>query len=147
MSSTAAGAKAFFTADHRQCDDQWARLEAAVTSRDEGASREGWERFDAAMRRHFAMEEEVLFPAIEVATGMVNSGPVAVMRHEHTQMRALLEEMKQRAQTDDFEGLLDQGDTLLMLIQQHNAKEEGILYPLADRAVAWAPVAEKLRAY
>ena len=34
---------------------------------------------------------------------------------------------------DECLGLLD---TLHLVIQQHNAKEEAILYPLADRALA-----------
>jgi len=149
MTTPDAGATAFFSADHRACDDSWASLEESAAQSDAAVSRASWERFDRGMRRHFAMEEEVLFPAIEQATGMFNTGPVAVMRHEHTQMRALLDEMGQRAKAGDFEGLLDQGDTLHLLIQQHNAKEEGILYPLADRALkaGWAELAAKLKAY
>ena len=59
-------------------------------------------------------------------------GPTAVMRHEHAQMRRVLEAMAQALAAADPQGLLDQGDTLLMLIQQHNLKEEHILYPMAD---------------
>ena len=32
--------------------------------------------------------------------------------------------------------MLDHGDTLLMIAQQHNVKEENILYPMADDALA-----------
>ncbi len=149
MISPDAGAKAFFTADHRSCDECWASLEDVADSADASTRGAQWARFAGAMRRHFSMEEDVLFPAIEQATGLFDSGPVAVMRHEHAQMRALLDEMERLAQADDFADLLDQGDTLLMVIQQHNAKEEGILYPLADRVLSgrWAELAQKLRGY
>lgn len=149
MANVEAGAQEYFTADHRECDAAWAVLEGAVGGGDTSKLGELWKVFEGRMRRHLAMEEEVLFPAIESATGMRGGGPVAVMRHEHEQMRGLLAEMARRAAAGDFEGVLDQGDTLLMVIQQHNAKEEGILYPLADNVLgpSWAAIAERLRAY
>lgn len=146
MANVDAGAQEYFETDHRECDSAWAALEAAGSDPARQASL--WVTFEARMRRHFAMEEEVLFPAIEEATGM-RGGPVAVMRHEHEQMRGLLDEMARRATDADFDGVLDQGDTLLMLIQQHNSKEEGILYPIAQRALAssWPALADRLRTY
>ena len=147
MNDPAAGAVHFFTTDHRDCDALWARLES--TGEDGGpAAVELWERYDAAMRRHFAMEEEVLFPTFEQTTGMTG-GPTMVMRAEHEQMRGLLDRMTELAAAGDFEALLDEGDTLHLLVQQHNAKEEGILYPMAGQvlAAAWSGVAERLRGY
>ncbi|MDC0358952.1 hemerythrin domain-containing protein, partial [Oligoflexia bacterium] len=85
-----------------------------------------------AMRRHFAMEEEVLFPAFENASGMSQGGPTFVMRMEHDQMRGVLDQMGTLMAAGNFEDVKDQGDTLLMLIQQHNIKEEGMLYPMCD---------------
>ena len=80
---------------------------------------------------------------------MVDAGPTAVMRGEHQQMRGLLDQMGEAAAAGDFDSVLDQGDTLLMLIQQHNVKEEGILYPLADRmlTVQWPALRERLADY
>lgn len=149
MTTPEAGASPFFIADHRACDDTWAALEAAASAGDAATSQARWETFHTALQRHFRMEEEVLFPALEEATGMRDAGPVAVMKHEHQQMRALLTELSRAAQAGDYQGLLDQGDTLLMVIQQHNAKEEGILYPLADRTLEpqWPALAERLKQY
>jgi hemerythrin-like domain-containing protein len=103
--------------------------------------------FSARLLHHLAMEEDILFPAFEAATGM-RGGPTHVMRSEHTQMRAVLTEMERRMSTGDLDGLLDQGDTLLMLIQQHNAKEEGMLYPMAEQALGeqWDSLAARLAA-
>ena len=145
MSNPDAGPVSFFAGDHRECDDAWAAIESAPAP----ARAALWATFKKRMERHLAMEEEVLFPAFEAATGMRGMGPTEVMRHEHAQMRALLTDMESRAAAGDFDGLLDQGDTLMMLIQQHNAKEEGMLYPMAENVLGsgWAAVAQKLKAY
>ena len=91
----------------------------------------------------------MLFPAFEAATGMTDSGPTFVMRMEHEQMRGLLEQMGTALERGDHDALLDQGDTLLMLIQQHNQKEEGMLYPMSERALAseWPALHERVAAY
>lgn len=119
----------FFTDDHRACDAAWTEVERLVDAGDPDGPA-AFHRFAAAMERHFRMEEDVLFPAFEAATGM-SGGPTAVMRMEHEQMRGLLRQMASAADADP-EALLDQGDTLLMLVQQHNVKEEGMLYPMCD---------------
>jgi hemerythrin-like domain-containing protein len=143
-----AGPIRFFTADHRRCDAVWARLEAAADTSDAAALRAVFAEFDAAMRQHLDLEEKVLFPAFEAATGM-RGGPTQVMRMEHAQMRQLLDRMAKSAAAGDADGVVDQGDTLLMLVQQHNLKEEGMLYPMCERALsggAWEPVAGELAA-
>ena len=137
----------FFSEDHRECDDAWAALEAAASAADKAKSGTLWPVFSARLLHHLKMEEDILFPAFEAATGM-RGGPTSVMRSEHTQMRAVLTEMERRMSTGDLDGLLDQGDTLLMLIQQHNAKEEGMLYPMAEQALSaqWDSLAARLAA-
>ena len=140
-----AGAVAFFTADHRSCDGLWAAVEEAAEGGDTAKIADAWKRFEAAMRRHFDMEEQVLFPAFEHASGM-QGGPTMVMRMEHQQMRGVLDQMAAAAERGEWDTIVDQGDTLLMLIQQHNAKEEGILYPMAQQHLAptWTEIAGRL---
>lgn len=134
-----------FSADHRLCDEMWAAVEAAAGEGDNPRTLAIFAEFAARMRRHFAMEEAVLFPAIEDATGM-RGGPTQVMRVEHVQMRNVIDQMATAAAASDVEAVLDHGDTLLMLIQQHNVKEEGILYPMADQALAasWGQLVERI---
>ena len=130
----------FFTADHRACDTTWAQIEAGeVTAH--------FPQFRTELLHHFAMEEEVLFPAFEQATGMT-SGPTAMMRMEHDQMRGLLTQMQTCFEAGDEESLLDLGDTLFMIIQQHNQKEEGMLYPMAQQHIpeSWPSLEAKLAA-
>lgn len=40
----------------------------------------------------------------------------------------------------------DAGDTLMMVIQQHNVKEEGMLYPMAESALSaeWSALYPRL---
>ena len=132
-------ASSFFTADHRDCDSKWSLFEAAVEAGDDAKAGPLWAQFKASMLRHFAFEEDVLFPAFEAATGMTQ-GPTAMMRLEHTQMRGLMAEMQAAADAGDFETVADHGDTLLMITAQHNLKEERMLYPMTDRTTDWAAV-------
>lgn len=124
----------FLSAHHRDCDEMYASAEAAVAKADWAAADKKATRFAQSLEGHFAMEEEVLFPAFEEATGMAG-GPPAVMRAEHAQMRQLLASMQAALAARDATAWLSAGETLLMMIQQHNMKEEGILYPMSDRAL------------
>lgn len=143
------GASAFFRPDHQRCDELWVAVESAASSADRAASARHYQAFEEAMERHLRMEEEVLFPALDRATGMGGGGPIAVMLHEHTQMRALLTQMAGCVRAGELDALLDHGDTLMMLIQQHNSKEECIVYPTADDALgsSWPSVATALAKY
>ncbi len=140
---------AFFAADHRACDALWNAVEVAHEAGDDPATLAAFKAFNAAMRRHLDMEEDILFPALGQATGMGEAGPIAVMKHEHGQIRALLDRMGNAAACGDVDDVTDEGDTLLMLIAQHNVKEESILYPMADRALGaeWAALRPKLARY
>lgn len=120
--------------DHVRCDHLFADAEAAVESGDWQQAGSANDRFIEAIRHHFAMEEEVLFPAFEQASG-AEMGPTQVMRHEHEQMRALFNEMNEAVSDHDAEAYLGAAETLLILMQQHNAKEEQILYPMSDRVL------------
>lgn len=78
------------------------------------------------------MEENVLFPAFETHTGST-AGPTQVMRMEHEQLRGLMQDMAHAVVKTDYEGYLGLSETLNMLTQQHNMKEENMLYPMSDK--------------
>jgi len=143
------GLAAFFEQDHRDCDARWADVEELLDTQDVEAARPAWQKFNTGMRRHIAMEEEVVFPAFEAAARMGGGGPTAVMRMEHKQMVGLLDQIEAAMESDDAEQAMDLGDTLLMLVQQHNIKEEGMLYPMAENILAgnWANLAKLLEEY
>ena len=122
----------YMAADHARCDQLYADGEAELLSGSFEKGREQMLAFEAGMRRHFEMEEAILFPAFEEATGMTQ-GPTMVMRAEHVQMNGVLAQIKESLEIDDPDTTLGAGETLLMLIQQHNMKEEGMLYPMVDQ--------------
>ncbi len=146
MTDAASSPQTFMTEDHRACDRLWSDLESAIDGGDDGRARELWKHFEEATRRHLGMEEVVRFPAFENAPGMHGGGPTAVMRLEHQQMRGVLGQMALAVASGDLQGVLDHGDTLLMLTQQHNVKEEGMLYPMMNRALGgqWPALAAQL---
>lgn len=125
----------FLSDDHGACDDLFAGAENAVAAKDWARARAQFDAFNASMQRHFAREEDVLFPAFEARTGM-SGGPTYVMRAEHQQMNGLLNEMNQALEKSDAKAYLGLSETLLMLMRQHNMKEENILYPMSDQALS-----------
>jgi iron-sulfur cluster repair protein YtfE (RIC family) len=124
----------FLGSDHRACDDLFASAEAAAAQKNWDSARSLFGQFQAAMAHHLAMEEDVLFPAFESRTGM-SSGPTQVMRMEHVQMRDLMQEMAKAVAAGNQDSYLGLSETLNMLMQQHNLKEENMLYPMSDRVL------------
>lgn len=119
---------------HRHCDAAFARAGERAAARDwTGLERDGG-TFLREIERHIELEENLLFPAFEERTGMT-SGPTEVMRTEHAQMRGMFAQMRAAIQAKDAEQYLGIAQTLLALLQQHNAKEESMMYPMLDRAL------------
>jgi len=123
------------TRDHRGCDSLIAAVEEAVEKHHWDEAGRLFSDFVASMERHLGKEEEVLFPALEQKAG-TGMGPVQVMRKEHEDMRRLFTEIREDIVQQQAEHCLGLSDTLLMLMQQHNLKEESILYPMADQMLA-----------
>ena len=121
-------------AHHKHCDDLFVAAEEAVQRGDWAAAAPAFERFHNQMKAHFEAEEGMLFPAFEAATGM-SAGPTQMMRHEHEQMRSLLAQLVAACEDRESETYAGVAETLLMLMQQHNMKEENILYPMCDQAL------------
>ena len=119
---------------HRHCDDLFVAAEDSVQSGDWTAAAPAFARFRDQMQAHFEAEEGLLFPAFEAATGM-SAGPTRMMRHEHDQMRGLLAQLAAACDARDSQGYGGAAETLLMLMQQHNMKEENILYPMCDQSL------------
>ncbi len=123
------------TAAHRRCDEGLASAEDAVTKEQWSDAAQRWADFENSLALHLAREEKVLFPSFEQATGMTE-GPTAVMRMEHDQMRDLFVRLSESVHAQNGSGFLDLSETLMVLIQQHNMKEEQMLYPMCDRSLS-----------
>lgn len=123
--------KDFMTQDHKECDESFAQMEDAVASKSADALAK-FEEFADALTNHFKMEEMVLFPAFERKTGMTQ-GPTQVMVMEHEQMRELLSKMSGAIEENNNDKFFGLSETLMILMQQHNMKEEQMLYVMAEQ--------------
>lgn len=90
---------------------------------------------------HHAKEEDVLFKAL-VDNGMPReNSPVAAMLIEHEQGRAYVRAMETAVQqapsgdTDVYQTIADNALAYAALLRDHIAKEDDILYPLAERVI------------
>ena len=120
--------------DHGRCDALFADAETAAQSADWAGCQRDMSKFRYALLAHFSIEEEVIFPSFEAKTGMTE-GPTRVMRGEHAQMRALVDVLQRSVERKDVDAFADAAETLLILMQQHNMKEENILDPMCDQAL------------
>jgi hemerythrin-like domain-containing protein len=137
----------FMTTKHRECDDFFSVAESAVNKQNWPLAEKNWQHFVDELLLHFDAEETILFVEFEQATGMT-SGPTQVMRMEHEQMRALVNEITQALTGYDKSKFLELSDTLMVLMQQHNMKEEMMLYPMSAQHLTEATQVEKmLKAY
>lgn len=123
--------KEYLTTDHRHCDELFASMEE-VASTSLQAAKEITEKFIDASERHFQMEERVMFVEFEQKTGMTQ-GPTAMMRQEHEQMRGLLKQLLDAIEEDNKDKFFGTTETLMILLQQHNMKEEQMLYTMAQQ--------------
>src|SRR5262249_36065605 len=100
-------------------------------------AREAWAEFELGLRRHIGFEESILFPEFERATGTPPGvGPTLVMKIEHRRIEALLESIG-RALAGDAAPWPLRAEPHEVL-GAHNAKEEGVLYPMTDGSLGEA---------
>jgi iron-sulfur cluster repair protein YtfE (RIC family) len=124
----------FMTGHHKVCDELFTIAESSIAEGnwDQGIGQ--WEEFANELEKHFAREESILFPEFEAETGSMG-GPTHMMRMEHEQMRALVAEINKATSERDADQFLALTETLMMTMQQHNMKEEQMLYPMIDHAM------------
>ena len=132
----------FFQKDHVRLDKLFQKFRTLKHSRFEEA-KECLDEFLNGLLKHIGWEEEILFPVFEDKTAFKAEGPTVVMRFEHKQIKQALRLIHQSVQeanvaTDDYEGIL------LEVLTQHNAKEEGILYPALDELLSHDELAQIL---
>jgi len=122
----------YMTSKHRECDDVFTEAEGAVAKDDWLLASQKWPIFTKELALHLQAEETILFPKFEQATGMTD-GPTQVMRMEHEQMRALIQNLDNALTKRNKVSFLGFSETLMVLMQQHNMKEEMMLYPMTEQ--------------
>ena len=91
---------------------------------------------------HHAKEETELFPALEQRGIPREGGPIGVMLAEHdmgrTYVRAMAEAARRYSQGESAAaaGLVQGGRSYVGLLRQHIAKEDGMLFAMADRVLS-----------
>ena len=124
----------FMRDDHRTCDHLYTDAENALAAKNTEEAKRLFGEFYRATNHHFDMEERELFVTFEKRTGMVG-GPTQMMRFEHQQLRTQLEAMLKALKENKFDDFFGIGESMMIMLQQHNMKEEQMLDPMLDRAL------------
>jgi len=85
-----------------------------------------------ALRRHIYLEEQFVFPPIRQAGVLM---PVLVMLREHGALWQLMDDLVELLDDGDRSGIDALATTshgLLTQLEQHNSKEEPLIYPHVD---------------
>lgn len=90
---------------------------------------------------HHGKEEAILFPALEEAGFPRDAGPVGVMLDEHVQGRGLLSALRDAAPRaggapDERARFASTARGYAQLLSAHIDKENHVLFPMADQAIA-----------
>ncbi len=126
--------KEYLSKEHQHCDNLFAMAEEKIAEGDWNTGSLFFNDFYNALTLHFQKEEELLFPAFEQVSGN-ECGPTKIMLSEHAQFRTMIDQLKENVASTDQEGYMGNSETLFMLMQQHNAKEEQMLYTMADQLI------------
>ncbi len=102
---------------------------------------------------HHAKEEKNLFPMLEKKGMPHDTGPIAVMLAEHSagrQMISRIAGLLSAAEQEDKKALLSLAESLsdyVNLLESHIDKENNILFPMAERLLGEAEMAELEKAF
>ena len=128
----------YLMTDHRRLDGIMETCRDLAASGNMKGAASTFIEFRKGLLRHIKIEEGLLFPEFELATGLhKSSGPTGVMRHEHAEIIRLLDLIQdvfdsEKPDASEFDSLRA---AVVALLGEHNGKEERILYPMTDRMV------------
>lgn len=93
-----------------------------------------------ADRCHHGKEEDILFAEMEAHGFTKDTGPLAVMLHEHEHgrrlVRALIEASQQNGWTPELrKSVVKDAREFVSLLRAHIQKEDHILYPMSENAI------------
>ena len=106
-----------------------------------------------ADRCHHAKEERHLFAAMAERGIPVQGGPIGAMLAEHEQGRAYVRTIREQGERyaagelSDPERLVEAVQGYVRLLRAHIQKEDGVLYPMADRVLTPAEQEDLAQAF
>jgi hemerythrin-like domain-containing protein len=118
-----------FADDHRRLEQA---LEASVAHVQAGrwdAAAEAFVTFRRGIERHMAVEEEVLFPAVEEGA---ETPLTAILRKGHRDLRVFFDELGDAVEARDAVEYGRIAASMRALLERHDEKEEAELYPAAQ---------------
>lgn len=99
------------------------------------------------LRRHIAVEEEIVFPVFELRLGMVGGATLA-LREEHREIERAMALMSGSLAAGSAPGFQDAYRSFEATFVDHARREETLLYPSLDGALSTAEtekLAQRLR--
>jgi hemerythrin-like domain-containing protein len=96
---------------------------------------------------HHAKEETALFPLLEARGVPRAGGPIGVMLHEHDVARALVRRMADALGAADPGAFAAAASDYRALLRQHIAKENDVLFRIAEARISPDDAAELVRAF
>ena len=124
----------YLRGDHDRLDAILTHARQLVDAGSFERARELFGEFQCGLSRHIEIEEQIVFPTFEELTGIA-AGPTRVMRMEHVEIRILMDTLAAALDSDDPK-TLSRIDALVAELSDHNLKEERLLYPMTDQALA-----------
>jgi hemerythrin-like domain-containing protein len=117
--------------EHSLYEDLLSRCQGAVEIEDWGDADLAFRELLTHLKRHMALEEEVLYPAYEAAVE-APQGPTKALREEHDQIVRLVRDMVRVIKTRDSDHVLECLVHLEKQMIKHHEKEEDIFLPMAS---------------
>ena len=117
--------------DHHRIDAGFARFAESLTG--PALDRAAYDDAARALRHHIYVEETLHFPLLRAA-GLL--APVLVLLREHGEIWDLLEAGTAALDERDHDAARMLWPRLATVLEQHNAKEERILYPAGDQRLS-----------
>ena len=126
--------------EHEVVLDQLKAFEKALAEADWKGIRGTLQFFDERLALHRRKEEEILFPALGRHIG-TDAGPIACMLHEHQDEREKIEIIRVAlargtVHPETVQEIRGAGGYILGLLRNHIAKENQILYPMAENTLS-----------
>jgi hemerythrin-like domain-containing protein len=121
--------------EHSLYEELLSQCMNAVDMEEWGAVNLAFNELVTHLKRHMALEEEVLYPAYE-ATAHAPQGPTTALREEHDHIVRQIQDMARIIKTRDSEHVLECLVHLESRMIKHHEKEEDIFLPMASHILS-----------
>lgn len=117
------------SSQHRQLDELYALLTRALAQGDAEGSRRGFQRFRDALEAHFAMEDEVHFPALHGLRPELETSLMELVA-DHRGFVGELDRVAAELEADELEAAAARLTSMANRLAAHEDREEAMLADL-----------------